>query len=123
MRAFAPDRPLRLAVRTSPSHGENTSSILVGVTSVFNDLAVVDMVQTKNIVDTSYIDAGDTGERFCRFVVMAELAEALVPSWPHFARAAKLEEVFASGQSRNNDVMRSVTGSQEIDRSASQASL
>ena len=27
-------RPLRLAVRTSPSHGENTSSILVGVTSL-----------------------------------------------------------------------------------------
>ena len=33
-------RPLRLAVRTSPSHGENTSSILVGVTSDFNGLSV-----------------------------------------------------------------------------------
>src|SRR4051812_22579445 len=30
-------RPLRLAVRTSPSHGENTSSILVGVTISRND--------------------------------------------------------------------------------------
>ncbi len=32
-------RPLRLAVRTSPSHGENTGSIPVGVTNGIKDLA------------------------------------------------------------------------------------
>lgn len=49
--------------------------------------------------------------------------ETLIARINENARSANLGEVFVSGQSRNNDVMRSVTGSQEIDRSASQASL
>ncbi len=34
-------RSLRLAVRTSPSHGENRSSILLGSANLFNYLLVI----------------------------------------------------------------------------------
>jgi hypothetical protein len=50
-------RPLRLAVRTSPSHGENTSSILVGVTNHFNDLAPDSRYYPGNLGNGWKIDA------------------------------------------------------------------
>src|SRR5829696_8425648 len=48
MRRTSRKRPLSLAVRTSPSHGENTSSILVGVTTRFQWLRSQSHVADRN---------------------------------------------------------------------------